>query len=46
MVIALSLLVLCLMGIATGSAVGSTGLESWLKAWHDDVAWQIVWDIR
>ncbi len=46
LVIALSLLVLCLMGIATGSAVGSTGFESWLHAWHDEVAWQIVWDIR
>ncbi len=43
---AATLLLLCVLGIALGSAVGSTGLESWLKAWHDDVAWQIVWDIR
>ena len=41
-----TLLLLCVLGIALGSAVGSTGFESWLKAWHDDVAWQIVWDIR
>lgn len=44
--VAFTLLVLCALGIALGSAVGSTGFESWLKAWHDDVAWQIVWDIR
>jgi iron complex transport system permease protein len=40
------LLCLTLLGIALGSAVGSTGWESWLHMWHDDVAWQIVWDIR
>lgn len=44
--VALSLLVLCLFGIALGSAVGSTGFESWLTAMHDETAWQIVWDIR
>ena len=44
--VALSLLILCALGIALGSAVGSTGFESWLNAWQDDVAWQIVWDIR
>ena len=44
--VALSLLVLCVFGIALGSAVGSTGFESWLAAMHDDIAWQIVWDIR
>ncbi len=44
--LALTLLVLCALGIALGSAVGSTGLESWLNAWQDNVAWQIVWDIR
>jgi len=44
--VALSLLVLCVLGIALGSAVGSTGFESWLTALHDDIAWQIVWDIR
>jgi iron complex transport system permease protein len=42
----LSLGMLCVLGIALGSAVGSTGVESWLTALHDDVAWQIVWDIR
>lgn len=44
--VALTLLLLCALGIALGSAVGSTGVESWLGAWHDDTAWQIVWDIR
>ena len=44
--VAFSLLVLSMFGIALGSAVGSTGLESWLTAMHDDTAWQIVWDIR
>ena len=44
--VALSLLLLCGLGIALGSAVGSTGLESWLSAMQDDTAWQIVWDIR
>ncbi len=44
--VALSLLVLCVLGIALGSAVGSTGFESWLAAMYDDTAWQIVWDIR
>ncbi len=44
--LAIGLLMLCLLGIALGSAVGSTGLESWRQALHDDVAWQIVWDIR
>jgi len=46
LVVALCLGVLCACGIALGSAVGSTGFESWLHAWHDDIAWQIVWDIR
>ena len=40
------LLVISLAGIALGSAVGSTGLESWWFALQDDTAWQIVWDIR
>lgn len=44
--VALALLVLCALGIALGSAVGSTGFESWQQALQDDVAWQIVWDIR
>ena len=44
----MAVVLLCLMflGIALGIAVGSTGWESWLHMWHDDVAWQIVWDIR
>jgi iron complex transport system permease protein len=41
-----SLFVLSVLGIALGSAVGSTGLESWFSAMHDNTAWQIVWDIR
>jgi iron complex transport system permease protein len=44
--VALSLLLLCVLGIALGSAVGSTGFENWLLAMYDDTAWQIVWDIR
>jgi iron complex transport system permease protein len=44
--LALGLLLLWLLGVALGSAVGSTGFESWLNAGQDDVAWQIVWDIR
>ena len=44
--LALTLIVLCTLGIALGSAVGSTGVESWLNAWQDSVAWQIVSDIR
>jgi iron complex transport system permease protein len=42
----LCLSILCVLGIALGSAVGSTGFESWTMALHDEVAWQIVWDIR
>lgn len=41
-----SLLALSALGIALGSAVGSTGFDSWFSALHDDTAWQIVWDIR
>ena len=44
--VALLLVSVCVLGVALGSAVGSTGFESWLNAWHDEVAWQIVWDIR
>ena len=29
-----------------GAGVGSTGFDSVLKARHDSVAWQIIWDIR
>jgi iron complex transport system permease protein len=38
--------ILCVIGIAMGSALGSTGFESLQTAMIDDVAWQIVWDIR
>jgi len=44
--LALALLLLCVLGVAVGTLVGSTGLESWMQAWQDDVAQQIVWDIR
>ena len=43
---AFGLALLCVLGIASGTLVGSTGLESWVQAWSDDVAQQIVWDIR
>lgn len=43
---AFGLALLCVLGIAVGTLVGSTGLESWVQAWSDDVAQQIVWDIR
>jgi iron complex transport system permease protein len=46
LLVALSLLLLSALGIALGSAVGSTGFESWLTAMQDETAWQIVWDIR
>ncbi|MDP2818015.1 MAG: iron ABC transporter permease [Polaromonas sp.] len=29
-----------------GAGVGSTGFDSVLRARHDPVAWQIIWDIR
>jgi iron complex transport system permease protein len=45
-VVALTLLILCAVGIVLGSAVGSTGFESWRTALEDDTVWQIVWDIR
>ena len=44
--VALILGSLSVLGVALGSAVGSTGFESWRTAWQDDTAWQIVWDIR
>ena len=44
--LAIGLWVLCVLGIALGSSIGSTGFESWWQALHDDIAWQIVWDIR
>ena len=45
-VVALTLLILCAVGIVLGSAVGSTGFESWRTALEDDTVRQIVWDIR
>ncbi len=44
-------LVLALLGagcalVLLGAGVGSTGFQSALNAWHDPLAWQIVWDIR
>lgn len=45
-VVALSLWGVSLLGIALGSAVGSTGFESWGTALQDDTVWHIVWDIR
>lgn len=44
--LAIGLWVLSVLGIALGSSIGSTGFESWWQALHDDIAWQIVWDIR
>ena len=39
-------MVLGAVGIALGSAMGSTGWEPWWQAVQDLVSWQIVWDIR
>lgn len=44
--LAVSLLLLSLLGIACGSSVGSTGFESLFSALHDETAWQIIGDIR
>ena len=44
--LAAGLLALSLLGLAWGASVGSTGFDSLLRARHDPVAWQIVWDIR
>ena len=44
--LAISLLLLGIFGIALGSSVGSTGFESWFDAFQDEIAWQIIWDIR
>jgi len=43
---ALTMLILSVLGIGMGLTVGSTGLESLQSAWHDSVAWQIIWQIR
>ena len=44
--LSLALAVLGVVGMALGSAMGSTGWEPWWQAGHDPVTWQIVWDIR
>ena len=44
--LATSLLLLSIFGIFLGSSVGSTGFESWFAAFQDEIAWQIIWDIR
>ena len=44
--LAAGLLLLAALLAALGASVGSTGLDSLLHARHDQVAWQIVLDIR
>ena len=44
--LATSLLLLGIFGIFLGSSVGSTRFESWFAAFQDEIAWQIIWDIR
>ena len=44
--IALVMLLSIALCIGIGLSVGSSGLESLQNAWHDEVAWQIIWDIR
>ena len=44
--LSLALMVLGVVGMALGSAMGSTGWEPWWQGVHDPVTWQIVWDIR
>ena len=44
--LAINLVLLSLLGIAIGASVGSTGFDSVLVALHDEIAWQIIWDIR
>jgi iron complex transport system permease protein len=44
--LATSLLLLGIFGIVLGSSVGSTRFESWFAAFQDEIAWQIIWDIR
>lgn len=42
-----ALLLLAALGaLALGAGVGSTGFDSVLRARHDAVAWQILWEIR
>ena len=44
--LAISLLLLGIFGIVLGSSVGSTRFESWFAAFQDEIARQIIWDIR
>ncbi len=44
--LASSLLVAAVAVLVLGAGVGSTGFDSVLRARHDPVAWQILWDIR
>ena len=40
------LLALAAALLLLGAGIGSTGFASAWSAWHDPLAWQIVWDIR
>jgi iron complex transport system permease protein len=42
----LALLLAAAALVVLGAGVGSTGLDSVFRAWHDPVAWQILVDIR
>lgn len=44
--LAAALLLGSLFVLLLGAGVGSTGFDSVLRARHDPVAWQILWDIR
>ena len=44
--VTINLLLLSILGIAIGASIGSTGFECVLVALQDEIAWQIVWDIR
>jgi len=44
--LAAALLAGALLVLLLGAGVGSTGFDSVLRARHDPVAWQILWDIR
>jgi iron complex transport system permease protein len=46
MLLAFGLVLLSAALLVLGAGVGSTGFASVVKAAHDPVAWQIVWDIR
>jgi len=40
------LLLLSVLGLLAGTAVGSTGISRAEALWQDPLSWQIVWDIR